>query len=229
MSDQTIHEKIKKLLRLANNSGATEAEAANAMQMASALMLKHNISVDLSEDGEIKIIRGETVVEDCSETWHRVCATTVALLYSCRVIVMNGGGFEFVGRTDNIDDCNQTLPYIITQVELLYKMALPRGLSKSARADFRKTFKMACASRCHRRAYEIMEQMRNDDAKALEYTGSTALVVVKNIDAMRKEADEFMGTQKLRNLPAVRQRFGSGTLAGHRAGDNVQLNRRVDE
>ena len=41
----SIIKRIKKLLTLANNSGATEAEAKNAMAMAQRLMTKYNISM----------------------------------------------------------------------------------------------------------------------------------------------------------------------------------------
>lgn len=42
---ESIIKRIKKLLTLANNSGATEAEAKNAMAMAQRLMTKYNISM----------------------------------------------------------------------------------------------------------------------------------------------------------------------------------------
>ena len=43
-TEKSIIQRIRKLLTLANNSGATEAEAQNAMAMAQRLMIKYNIS-----------------------------------------------------------------------------------------------------------------------------------------------------------------------------------------
>ena len=45
MVDTSIKEKIKKLLRVAENDAATEGEIDNAVRAARALMLKHSIEV----------------------------------------------------------------------------------------------------------------------------------------------------------------------------------------
>jgi len=46
MPSENIVERIRKLLRLAENAGATEAEAASALERASALLLRHNLTMD---------------------------------------------------------------------------------------------------------------------------------------------------------------------------------------
>lgn len=225
-----IKDRIRKLLNLANNKGATEAEATSAMEMASALMLKHNIQVDPETD-ELKTTRGNPVLGGYDEPWHITCSSTAALLYSCLNVVHDRGtnGYSFVGRPENVEMAGETMLFLIDQVEILYKQYLPKGLSKVDRAEFRRTFKQACAMRVYNRAWDIMEQFKNNDAKALEYTGSKALVVVESIKQQLDEAREFL----TRDMPEVKtlvqrpKKYGSGTLAGIDAGEHVELNRKV--
>lgn len=224
---ENIRQKIEKLLRLANNEGATEHEAARAMEMASALMLKYNISVSLGEtDEDVSVDRGSPLTYP--DPWQVFLASAAAYLYNCKIIRLPQYGVQFVGRAHNRDAAEQTFLFLLDQVEAFYKIALPRGLSKPARADFRRSFKLACASRVYHRAEEIMQQFRNNDAKALEYTGSKALVVVQSIDQQLKECEAFMETLNLRDSRAVSYKTGTGTLAGRKAGDQVKLNHQVD-
>ena len=222
----SIREKIKKLLALANDSGATEAEAESAMEMATALMMKYNLSVDLDEERKTTI-RGPHVMSNLDDKWHISAASAAAVLYSCRLIVMGGGGFEFVGRPEAIDSVQDLTMFIVNQIEAQYKKHLPKGLSVSDRAEFRRTFKLACATKVHSRAWYIMEQLRNDDTKALQFTGSTALVVKRENELQLKAADEIINSAGLRNTRHRNSKMGSGTLSGIRAANDVQLNKQL--
>lgn len=227
---ENIKQKIRKLLNLANNAGATEAEAANAMAMASALMLKYNIEVT-DEPDEQKVVRSDRYCVGYTESWHISCCSAAAMLYSCKNIVHNRGdsGYSFVGRANNVEMAGETMLYIINQVEMLYKQALPKGLSKGDRAEFRRTFKQACAMRVVNRVWQILEDMKSSDAKAIEYTGSKALVVVESIKQQLQEAADFLKLTMpdLVPLKSRPKQVGSGTLAGIQAGERVQLNRKI--
>ena len=219
--------KIKKLLAVAaTGSGATEGEAMSAAALASALMLKHNIDVQLDDDkDEPTAQRGESL-GGYDEPWHIECSGGAGYLYSCRPLIQRRmGNIAFVGRPDNINAAEMTLKFFVDETERLYKLNLPKGLSKLDRANFRATFKMACARRIAARCWAIMETLRQDDAKAIEATGSRALVIVQSIDAMLAEADAMLGDAK--KLPVRKMRFGLGTDAGRAAGDKVELQKKV--
>lgn len=227
MTDITIINKIKKLLAVAQaGSGATENEAMTAAAFASALMLKHNVEVQLDGDDDEGAIHGEKQ-HGYDELWHMQCASAAGFLYYCRPLIWRRiGDIKFVGRRDNIDACNDTLRMFAGEVERLYKLNLPKGMSKIDRANFRATFKMSCAMRIAARCWAIMETLRNDDAKAIAATGSKALVVVQTIDALLAEADAAMGDVK--KIVAVRPRkAGLGTELGRKAGNTVQLQKQV--
>ena len=46
MIHDDIVERIRKLLRLAEDAGATEAQAASALERANALLIRHNLTMD---------------------------------------------------------------------------------------------------------------------------------------------------------------------------------------
>lgn len=218
-----IVDRIKKLLALGKaNSGATENEAANAMTMAAALMAKHNLDVQLDEDGDVPGAIHGAMFDTETEGYHLECGAAASFLYSCRnVVARRAGRMAFVGRADNIAACEASFRFFVEEVERLYKMNLPKGLSKSDRADFRRSFKYACARRLAARAWAIMETLRNDDHKAIAATGSRALVIVESIDAQLAAADELLKDSK---QLIVRQRTsGLGTALGRQAGDTVKL------
>jgi Protein of unknown function (DUF2786) len=228
MSDINTIEKIKKLLRLGQpNSGATDAEAHAAMQMASALMLKHNIEVNLDDDRAQGATQGQFRL-GYDATWHYECASAAGLLYSCRLVISRGTAtIAFVGRADNIQACEITTQYLCAEVERLYKVALPKGMSKEERAEYRRSFKFACGRRIAARAWAIMETLRNDDLKAIEATGSRALVIVESIDAQLAEADAMLASMGVKVQAVKAKRVGTGTIAGQTAGDSVELQKKV--
>lgn len=229
MSDN-IKEKIRKLLNLANNSGATEAEAANAMAMASALMLKYNI--EITDEPDLQVVgQSERYMKGYSESWHHSCSSAAAMLYSCKNIIHNRGerGYSFVGRLNNTQMAGETLNFIINQIEIFYKQYLPKGLSKSERANFRRTFKQAASMRIVNRVWEILEELKTNDNKALEYTGSKALVVIQSIKQQLEEAEAFL-VDKMPHIKEMKSRVpqgGLGTHAGIQAGNQVELNRKM--
>lgn len=224
-----IIEKIKKLMALATNSGATESEATTALEMASALMMKHNIdNSDLIEKPDMGLKRVQ--FPDFDDNWHGWVSSAVGQLNTVKPIYYGQGTFAFIGRVDSIECAALMFPWIVDQIEKLYKRDLPKGLTKSARANFRRTYKQGVAMRVCQRVNEIMQAMKTDDAKAQASTGTTALVVVQTIQQQLSEIEEWMaknfgGTIIKKKSRGVRG--GLGTSAGIRAGDQVQINKSV--
>jgi len=82
---EKIHDKIRKLLRLARDKGANENEAANAMAMASQLMLAHNIEhVAEESEEESRVIKGHPMGAGRGDKWETFIASATAKLYNCR-------------------------------------------------------------------------------------------------------------------------------------------------
>lgn len=226
MTDSSrIREKVRALLKLASDKGATEAEASSALALASAIMAKYNIEAP-SEDVEDETRRGEWAWRKGLKQWHVFLAEAAGHLYTCRLVVCAGTlGFQWVGRPENIAAAELTYDWLVDQVERLYKLALPSGLSKTDRAEYRRTFKTACSLRVRARAWEILKALANNDRLAIEMTGSRALVVKEKHKQLFDEADSLLRDDPtLKDLAIRSPSIGLGTAHGLQAAEHVKLN-----
>ena len=102
----SIIKRIKKLLTLANNSGATEAEAKNAMAMAQRLMTKYNISVaNVGDEKPKQNIRHEEYFTRKGGLNPADKEITVILkrFYKVKILFNGGRGLVMVGTPEDIE------------------------------------------------------------------------------------------------------------------------------
>lgn len=232
-----IKERIAKLLNLARGKGASEAEAGTAMQFAMRLMLQHGLSeAEFAEGKEhtAKVEGGKS--SEADNRWEQWIAMAAGKLVGAKPLFGKsraGVTFRYYGRAEYIEAAEMLHVFLCEQVERLYKINLTPGLTKSARAEYRRTFKEACALRVFHRAEALVkEMMANDQTAALAIGKPTvggALVVQGHFDKLNKEVEQFfasMGGVRTNNR-AVSIKSGSGSWDGHRAGDQVKLNRAI--
>lgn len=223
-----IVEKIQKLFALANDPAATEGERDNALRMAGALMAKHNIdqaAIHAKAGTKAKIT---SVQAEADKTWHGWISWGVSHLMGCKSTYRDDGNINFYGPPEVIDAARMTYDSIVQQIEMLYKQNLRSGMSQSARANFRRTFKEAAASRVQQRIKEIVENLRTRDAIAQQATGCTALVIARSIDQQLADIEEWMVKEAgFARVPPTKlsrsRRGGLGTSLGRRAGDQVKI------
>lgn len=217
MSDK-IKQRIEKLLAMSRDSGASENEVSQALKMATELMIKHNIS-----ETQLGIqMKAGDMIEFAD--FHKIVGMAVAQLFGA-IPVTRGSQIQFVGREDNVDACEFTMRWVILQIEHLYKVSLPKGMSQSDRANYRRTFKKSAAIRVLQRVAEIISQIEKEGV-----SGCAALVVVDQRKQLADEAKQFAETQfnGLRSkTTSLRVAVTPGAIAGRAAGDRVQLNRNV--
>jgi Protein of unknown function (DUF2786) len=221
----SIKDKIRKMMALgAEGSGASEEEAATAMRMAMGLMARHGID-QATLGGAKPSAKMAARVERKLQPHEVMTAQAAGVLYGCRILFWKSGkmGFAFIGRPDNTDAAEVTMMWLTQQVEELYKAALPKGMTQRERAEYRKTFKVACAHRVHQRAVDFV----NNPLQIATDIKSTALVVGDYFKQLQSENKEVMATMSIKKSRARGTQAGSGTMAGFRAGDSVQLHRRV--
>ncbi len=224
---ETIKAKIAKMLAIAKDRGASEAEAATAMSMATKMMLLHGIQeAELQQSQEIA---GRSENTELDRDWQEVIAQAAGDLFGCMTLltrdrIKGTPCFYYIGRPENHDAAKQTFNYLLDQVERLYKAGLPRGMVQSQRAQFRRTFKYACACRIGHRARELVEEMKRGE-HTQEVLGGTALVVQGYFDKLADEVDEFLKStgMQVRMKRAKPRAAGNGTAAGLAAGNAVNL------
>lgn len=196
MTDTRTIDKIRKLLALANDKGASEHEAALAAERAQDLMDAHGLemaSLDLTGEGESREKGAATAVGLGRETWAVDLMSAVA--ESCYVTAWSNRrgnkleNFTLIGRKSAVVSC-----------EVLYAY-LSRTVIRLSRAELgsQRFFRFGCAERiAHRIRVRHAETLRTQRAEAEArkantqhgYGGgySTALVVVLE-DYAQKERD----------------------------------------
>lgn len=97
----------------------------------------------------------------------------------------------------------------------------------AARAEFRRTFKEACAVRIMSRARTMMDDIQKSDAAAQASTGSNALVVMGHFQQLVKENDDVLAGMNIRKGRAKTMSVGSGTLSGAEAGNKIKLRKEI--
>lgn len=227
MNDMTsIKDKIRKMMALgAKGSGASEEEAATAMRMAMGLMAKHGID-QATLGGPKPTARMAARVDREIKSYEVSLAQAAGFLYGCKVLFWKGGqhGFAFIGRPDNTDAAEATMMWLTQQVEELYKAHLPRGMTQRDRAEYRRTFKTACANRVANRAAEFV---RNPHQIASDIK-STALVVGDYFKQLQVENAVVMADMSIKTSRSRGTKWGNGTMAGMKAGDAVKLHKQVN-
>jgi Protein of unknown function (DUF2786) len=220
MTHEKIVDRIRKLLALGRDGGATEHEAARAMELATKLMLEHGIAESAINKPGVEL-GGDA---DVDHKWEMYCAHAACALYGTKPIIYAGSRLKFVGRADNIAATEMTYEWLRDQIELFYKAALPSGMSKAARADYRRSFKSAAAGRVYTRAVEIVRQLKDKGTPQ-----STALVVLDYRKQLEIEADDFIQTLGARkgHSRGLTLKNNRGTSDGFAAGDKIRLQQEV--
>jgi len=107
--EKAIMKKIQKLLTLAKDKGATEAEAKNAMAMAQRLMTKYNIeTANLGEDAPKASVRHESFFnrKGSFNPADQYVMSILQQFYKVRILFSNGtdgNGIIIIGSPDDIE------------------------------------------------------------------------------------------------------------------------------
>lgn len=121
-TDDKIVDRIKKMLALANDAGATEAERETALRMAYNTMAKHNLSLeDLPADQQTEV-REEHNVVISADKWARSLSGAVARLFFTKYFYMrtNTSGKDkhyFIGRQSNAITARYMSEYLIKSIK----------------------------------------------------------------------------------------------------------------
>jgi hypothetical protein len=125
MTTDDVIDRIRKLLRLARDAGATEAEAAAALERANALLIRHNLTMDrvAVSTGEKPSVTDEPMHTGRSGSWrvtllasilapHNLCAALVQRLARTDTVIV-------IGRPANVAATHEMFDWIAAQLERL--------------------------------------------------------------------------------------------------------------
>lgn len=239
MDTEKVKDKIRKLFAVHPANGATEDEAANALRLAQILMTKHGLEHDDIGPGyQEPTPKVRRMAEKEVKLYEEMIARAAAKLCLCksiRHIIENPRskfpkivGYTFVGLEEYIDAAEETMLYLLSQVDYLYKITVPNHIKDpKQKAHYRFSFKEGCAVRILQR---VSEMMATPSKELVAATGSTALVVQHYWDKLQKLNDEA-ASAAIPDLRPVKANLhmGTGTRDGYRLGDQVQLRHTVGD
>lgn len=185
---ERIISRVKKLIALANDAGASEGERDNALRMAHATLGKYNLS--MSQVNEHGIERGSDCIMENSK-WAIHVASAVGKLFFCNYFYSNYRQYagapwtikhSFVGQTANVATAKLMALYVVDSIK---KEAIKRGGDAAAIASFQ-TGAAYCISR---RCTEIINSGKMADSDG---TAGTAVVLASHYKTEAMRNAEFM-------------------------------------
>ncbi|MDD5323648.1 MAG: DUF2786 domain-containing protein [Methylococcales bacterium] len=219
-----ILEKVKKLLALANDAGASEGERDNALRMAHGLLAKHNLDMaDLQ-----KHLQQEGREDYCNETfgmvWCRRVSAAVAKLFFCKYYYgrkINGTKIKhhFVGKASNAATAALMAEYIISSILSECRKRWKHNLAPESRS-----FALGAARVINERVDVMIAEAKP------EGSASTSLIV-QNLYKTEAEANEEFIKAAGTSLTSTKVRqtsfIGSAYAAGKAHGQTIGLNTQV--
>lgn len=221
-------ERVRKMLRLANDAAATEGERDNAMRMAYATLAKYNLS--MAEASAPKDDREEQTMVLYTPLWMRRCSVSIAKLFFCEYYYSQRRGernstHHFIGRQANAVTAREMSLYVIKSIR---NEAGRRRRETGADGPWETAFingaTYAIAQRCH-------ELRRQAEETSREPSTGTSLVLA-SVYASELAANQAWLAARGVTLGKSRSKSrgvkdAAGYHAGRSFGETVNLARQV--
>lgn len=237
MTKDDVLRKVRALLAMTENRGATEAEAAVASAKAQALLMEYNLSLPSSDGGS-----------DCSEPmakhlerytpnkftgdWMAALAGSIAKhnLCTCVLARADGNGVWILGSETNVRIVSDLWQYLVQQTRMACMAAYQDAWREETPAKFAKSFYWGAVSRLQERLRESARQAQT--VKPESYGGTeaeyrsacTALVVRNQQDLSTWVRECFPGGLSSRS-GGVRNVMGAGYHYGRQAANGMSIGR----
>jgi len=234
MTREDVLDKVRKLLALASNKGATPDEAATAAARAAEIMARHEVEEAELEAGgrstEPREAVGEADLEELrrADAWRGALAHAVCKAHGCEVYLANRRDLFHGTRTCAIRVVGK--PTQTAAVKVLYgflsreieRLAVGRCASRRETwvngRTWANSFRLGCVSAIRDR---LQAQTRAEEQARRETVSCTALAV---IDRGRQEIEQYVEKLDLRSSGGRTNRVTqAGWNAGHEAGSRMHL------
>lgn len=223
MSESIIN-KIRKMLELANNSAASEGERENALRMAHGMLVKHNLEMKDLQAHEIKENRIVDQTETFKMKWCREVAGAIAYLFMCKTYWRDINGtkcrYSFVGKESNATAAALMTEYVISSI------------LKEARKMYKQNLCPQSRAFGYGAAYKLWERV-NEMVKTTSKEVGTGLMVVEMYDQEKAANEAFIkasGTTlvKVRNVKTEIGDYNAFSN-GSKYGATIDLNLQVSD
>jgi len=221
--------RVRKMMKLANDAGATEGERDNAMRMAHATLAKYNLDMaQIESEGGVNV--GEERLRQEAEfygrPWARTVVVAIAELFFCKYFYMPHSDAKrirhvFIGRKSNVTTTSEMARFV---VESIQREASREQRARGESSVWRRSFCVGASRSVYRRAYEMIAAAN----RASEATPGTAIVLASVYSQEKKANEEFLGDLTLRSGRSGKATGSArGAEAGARYGNSVSLSPQV--
>lgn len=225
-----ILSRVRKMMALANDAGASEGERDNALRMVHATLAKHNLTMAHAEAAGANMEKRDKVTaESRNQPWARSVAHSVGEFMFCRYFFSScdkAGKIthNFVGREDNARTAAEMAEYVIGSI---MKQANREWKKQADPGPWWTSFCKGAADQIRERCKELRAQAERADQQG---STGTSLVLASfyktEADANAKYLAEVLNL-KLKSAAPRTKRAGDGYSAGKAFGSNISLNRQV--
>ena len=222
--------RIRKMLALANDAGATEAERETAMRMAHATLAKHNIEMrEVEASGKQKeedrvIIKREFY----GRPWARMCSNAIADMCFCLYLVTPGRTPKqcvnwFLGKESNATTAADLAEYVCNSI---WKEGSRNARNAGAGNEYIRNFATAAGYEIAKRCREIKEAALKP--AAAQPGTSLVLANIYQVEALANRAMmDGMKTRTIQSRAKATHNY-EAQQKGAAFGKTVSLNRQVN-
>ena len=225
--------RVKKMLTLAADAGATEGERDNAMRMAHATLAKYNLTMaeaEAAQPGSSNDPRVDQSIETRSRPWIIRTAHGVAELFFCKYFFIRSGRnakHYFVGRLSNVTTAKEIAAYVITSIN---REGRARAKDQPDPNPWRLSFCKGAAETVRARCTQLrLDAEKASQAAPVASTGTSLVLASVYALETQHNSDYLRDVLKI-HLKSSRSRekgAGSGYGEGRDYGNKVSLNRQV--
>ncbi len=227
-------ERVRKMLALANDAGASEGERDNALRMAHATLAKHNLSlvdVDNRTGSEKRVDLG---LETLCWPWMRTTAHGVAELFFCKYFFVrtrkNYVKHYFVGRLSNATTASELSQYVIDSIAK--EAVRAKRDAVYAGPDFVVSFCKGAAHKVNLRCTELRAEAERASqmAPTVSATGTSLVLASVYKTELAANSNYLKDVLKVKLKSSSSRERSSSSDAYYRGaafGASVSLNRQV--
>lgn len=238
---QKILDRIAKMLRLANDAGASDGERDNALRMAHATLAKYNLDlsqVDLEGPNGNGGVQEERTVEKRTfygrTPWARSVCLSVAEMLFCKYIYTVSRYDHtnvvhcFVGRQSNAVTASLLAEYLVKSIR---KEGKVRAREHGGGSAWQRSFCYGASERIRTRVHELVADSGQMKAEPTRPTVSGALVLA-SVYASEAQQNEMAMTKFFSKLRTAATRpitleSSEGRRQGQEYGSRVSLSRQL--
>jgi hypothetical protein len=225
--------RVRKMLNLANDAGASEGERDNAMRMAHATLAKYNMTITEAETSGANTDepRGDLVDESVGHLWVAQVMNSIAQLYFCtyyRILRAPRQQHHFIGRESNAVTAKEIGTYVWQSIR---KEAAKQRREQFEDANFERSFCKGAARRVHERCFQLRQDAERASQEASKPSSTGTALVLASVYKREQEANAVVllqqGIRIRKGRGGSRNTTSAGASAGRAFGDKVSLNRQV--